>query len=367
MHMIKLVIYDFDGVLTDNRVLTLQDGTEGVACNRGDGWWVKEIRKLGVAQVILSTEKNLVVKARADKIGLPCLHGFDDKIEGFRSILKDSGYEPSQVCYVGNEMNDMACLRMAGYPVAPRDSHPEVLKAAKWVIPCNGGDGIVRHLHDWLVAQGKEKSVPADSFRHSVPTGKEADLQKLKDKIQVSISIKQKLLEEREALETILACGAACAKAMHEGKKVIFAGNGGSFADSMHLAAEFVSKLMIDREPLPAIALGCSNSNLTAIGNDYGYEYVFSREIKALAQPGDVFIAISTSGNSPNILKAVDAAKEKGVHVFGLSGHTGGKLAGLCPTIKVPCPDTAKIQESHIMIGHMLCEMAEADFVGKKA
>jgi D-sedoheptulose 7-phosphate isomerase len=362
--MVKLVIYDFDGVLTDNKVLTLQDGTEGVSCNRGDGWWVKEIRKLGIAQVILSTEKNPVVKARADKIGIPCLHGFDDKTEGFRSILKDSGFEPSQVCYVGNEMNDMACLRMAGYPVTPRDSHPEILKVAKWVIPCDGGAGIVRHLHDWLSAQTKTASAAAAPVY--VPKGKEADLQRLKDKIQVSISIKQKLLEEEEALSTILAAGAACAKAMHEGKKVIFAGNGGSFADSMHLAAEFVSKLMVDREPLPAIALGCSNSNLTAIGNDYGYEHVFSREIKALGQAGDVFIAISTSGNSPNILLAVESAKAKGLHVFGLSGGKGGKLAGLCPTIKVPCNDTAKIQESHIMIGHMLCEMAEADFIGVK-
>jgi 3-deoxy-D-manno-octulosonate 8-phosphate phosphatase (KDO 8-P phosphatase) len=151
--MVKLVVYDFDGVLTDNRVLVHQDGTESVFCNRSDGWWIKEIRKLGVEQVILSTEKNPVVKARADKIGLPCTQGVDDKLAGLKKLLAERNLPPEQVCYVGNEMNDVDCMKTAGHPLAPQDGHPEILRIAKHVLPCNGGAGIVRHVHDWLVAK----------------------------------------------------------------------------------------------------------------------------------------------------------------------------------------------------------------------
>ena len=148
--MVKLVVYDFDGVLTDNRVLVHQDGTEAVFCNRSDGWWIKEIRKLGVEQCILSTEKNPVVKARADKIGLPCAQGLDDKLGGLKQLLAERKLAASEICYVGNEMNDYDCFKVAGHTLAPRDSHPEILRLAHYVIPCDGGAGIVRHVYEWL-------------------------------------------------------------------------------------------------------------------------------------------------------------------------------------------------------------------------
>jgi D-sedoheptulose 7-phosphate isomerase len=143
--------------------------------------------------------------------------------------------------------------------------------------------------------------------------------------------------------------------------KVIFAGNGGSFADSQHLTAEFISRFLFDRSSLPAIALGTNSSNMSAIGNDYGYENVFSRELSALGVAGDIFIPITTSGNSLNLIKAVKVAKENNIKIIALTGKTGGALSDLCECIKIPSNNTPRIQESHILIGHILCQIAEEE------
>jgi D-sedoheptulose 7-phosphate isomerase len=185
--------------------------------------------------------------------------------------------------------------------------------------------------------------------------------------MEESIRVKEALLKNPKALSLLQEMGLAGQNALKNGKKILFAGNGGSFADSMHLAAELVSRLCTDRMALASIALGCGNSNLTAIGNDYGYQFTFSREIEALGQPGDVLIAISTSGNSPNILEAVKTAKAKDLIVYGWSGETGGKLAEEVTTLCIPSRNTARIQESHILCGHIFCEIVEAPFLSAKS
>jgi D-sedoheptulose 7-phosphate isomerase len=358
----KLIVYDFDGVLTNNRVWVDQAGVESVACNRGDGWWINQLRKQGYEQVILTTEENPVVLARARKLSLPVVVAPVDKKPALEELARKHAVGLESVVYVGNEMNDYACMSAVGFPMAPSDAHPAILGLARVRLPEAGGAGVVRHLHDWLAARGWEA---ASATFDSRPTEKAstAAFERVRDRISESIRVKQALLEDTACIEMIERMGRAAASALRAGGKVLLAGNGGSFADSMHIAAEFVSKLAVDRNPLPAIALGCSNSNLTAIGNDYGYEHVFARELKALGRQGDVFFAISTSGNSPNILRAVEAAREEGLSVFAWSGQTGGKLAELCPTLRVPSRDTGRIQESHILVGHLVCELAEASFL----
>ena len=155
---------------------------------------------------------------------------------------------------------------------------------------------------------------------------------------------------------------ARCVLALRAGGKIIFAGNGGSFADSQHLAAELISRLQFDRAPLPSVALGTNSSSTTAIGNDYGYEFVFSREMQVISNELDVFIPISTSGNSRNILLAVEVALAKGVHIVGLTGELGGKLATQCECIKIPSLRTERIQEGHILVGHVLCGLIEDEY-----
>lgn len=154
--------------------------------------------------------------------------------------------------------------------------------------------------------------------------------------------------------------GALVRDALAQGHKLLFCGNGGSAADSQHLAAEIVGRFQKERCSLPAIALTVDTSVLTAVANDYGYDTVFSRQVEGLGQAGDILIGISTSGNSKNVVAAIELAKRKGLKVIGLTGAGGGKMAELCDIcLAVPAQVTARIQEMHIMIGHILCEIAE--------
>ena len=187
------------------------------------------------------------------------------------------------------------------------------------------------------------------------------NIELLKSEIEASIKIKRKLLEETKLLDQVLEVSRACLESLHSGGKIIFCGNGGSFADAQHLSAEFTSRFLFDRPALASIALGTNNSGLTAMGNDYGYENIFSRELEALGKPEDILIGITTSGNSPNIIKGVDAAKKIGITTFILTGQSGGKLKGLADCVHIPSNDTARIQECHILVGHIICGFVEKE------
>ena len=166
----------------------------------------------------------------------------------------------------------------------------------------------------------------------------------------------------RKIMPEVASAGLRVRTALEKGRKILTCGNGGSAADSQHMAAEFVGRFVKERQSLPALALTVDTSLLTAVGNDYGFDCVFSRQVEGLGQEGDVLIAISTSGNSANVVKAVKTAKEKGIYVIALTGENGGILAkesDLC--LAVPSQVTARIQEMHNMIIHMICEVAEAD------
>jgi D-sedoheptulose 7-phosphate isomerase len=179
--------------------------------------------------------------------------------------------------------------------------------------------------------------------------------------IRDSIEIKRELSED-----TILEISEKAVEIYRDGKKTLIAGNGGSAADAQHIAGEFVSRFYFDRPALPSIALTTDTSILTAVGNDYGYEDIFSRQIEANGVEGDMFIAISTSGNSKNILKALKVAKEKNLITVGFTGSSGGEMEELCDYIlKVPSSDTPRVQESHILAGHIICAVVEKELFGK--
>ena len=184
----------------------------------------------------------------------------------------------------------------------------------------------------------------------------------IRDQIAASIAVKQAILADEKLINQIHNLARQCVRCLEGGGKIIFAGNGGSFADAQHLSAEFICKFMFDRAPLASIVLGANNSSISAISNDYGYQHVFARELKGLARAGDLFIPISTSGNSPNILFAVEAAASLGLQVTALTGESGGRLLGLCECLCVPSANTARIQECHILIGHIVCGLVEQLF-----
>jgi len=187
----------------------------------------------------------------------------------------------------------------------------------------------------------------------------------IKEQIQASIDTKQNILNDEALMQTIAQVGRECVDLYKNGKKTLLAGNGGSAADAQHIAAELVGRYGFDRPSIPSIALTTDTSNLTAIGNDYGYDKVFSRQMEGMGSEGDLFIGISTSGNSVNIVNAITAAKGKGVKTVALVGRDGGEMARIADyAIIVPSNDTPRIQESHILIGHMICDIIEKELFG---
>ncbi len=184
--------------------------------------------------------------------------------------------------------------------------------------------------------------------------------QQISSIINASIQTKQQVLNNTHLLQTIQQTVDVITNAFNQGNKVFFCGNGGSAADAQHLAAEFSGRFYKDRKALPAEALHCNTSYLTAVANDYSYDVVYSRLVDGLCSKGDVLIGLSTSGNSKNILKAFEVAKEKQVVTIAFTGETGGQMKDACNyLINVPSKDTPRIQESHIMIGHIICELVE--------
>jgi D-sedoheptulose 7-phosphate isomerase len=182
----------------------------------------------------------------------------------------------------------------------------------------------------------------------------------IRDYLTQSRDAVQAAIDDPAFCSTIAAIVELAADALGNGGKLLLAGNGGSAGDAQHIAGEFLSRLNYDRAPAAALALTTDSSVLTAIGNDYGYERIFERQILGLGTAGDVFVAISTSGRSPNILRAIDAARDKGLAVVGFTGRTGGKMAGRCDVcLHAPSDSTPLIQQIHIIAGHIVCGLVE--------
>ncbi len=185
--------------------------------------------------------------------------------------------------------------------------------------------------------------------------------QRIRQVITNSIELKTEVLADPEIIALVERLTTVCVACFHADGKLLWCGNGGSAADAQHLAAEFSGRFYYDRPPLYSEALHVNTSYLTAVGNDYGYEASYARMVKAIGRNGDVLIAMSTSGNSPNVLLAAEAAREQGMTVVGFTGQGGGKLAALCDhLLAIPSQDTPRIQECHMLIGHIICELVEA-------
>jgi D-sedoheptulose 7-phosphate isomerase len=183
--------------------------------------------------------------------------------------------------------------------------------------------------------------------------------------IRDSINTKESLLKDKLILEEIDACVSLLVSTFRNGNKVYFCGNGGSAADAQHLAAELSGRFYLDRDALPAEALHVNSSYMTAVANDYSYDVVYSRLVNGFGNKGDVLIGLSTSGNSRNIVKAIEAAKEKEMITIGLTGRSGGYMLDLCDHIlRVPSDITPRIQESHILLGHIICQLVEEQYFG---
>ena len=183
----------------------------------------------------------------------------------------------------------------------------------------------------------------------------------LRDRIQSSIEIKKALLLDAKYQDAVVNVAMRIVESLRAGGKVFFFGNGGSAADAQHLTAEFTGRYLRERAALPALALSVNSSSVTAIGNDYGFDLVFARQLDALGKPGDVAVGISTSGNSRNVIRALEIAKSKSIYAVALTGASGGILRNVADcTIRIPSEETPRIQECHILTGHLICEIVES-------
>ena len=192
-------------------------------------------------------------------------------------------------------------------------------------------------------------------------------MEKIKNIIQASIEVKQKILTDDRLLLAVNDSVNAIVSAFEKGNKVLFCGNGGSASDAQHLAAEFSGRFYIDRKALPAEALHCNTSYLTAVANDYNFDVIYSRLIKGIGNAGDILVGLSTSGNSKNIVNAFEQAKENKMFTIGFTGATGGKMKKYSDIlINIPSEDTPRIQESHITLGHIICQFVEEIYFKEK-
>jgi D-sedoheptulose 7-phosphate isomerase len=188
-------------------------------------------------------------------------------------------------------------------------------------------------------------------------------LDKIKNTISESINVKQQVLQDETLVKKTEEIVNALVAALKEGKHIYFCGNGGSAADAQHLAAEFSGRFYINRDALPAEALHCNTSYMTAVANDYSYDVIYARLIKGIGKPGDFLVGLSTSGNSTNIVKAFEVAREKGIRTIGFTGETGGLMKPLSDyLINIPSKNTPRIQECHMLLGHIICELVEAQY-----
>jgi len=188
----------------------------------------------------------------------------------------------------------------------------------------------------------------------------------VRTEVQSSLAVARAIAADERLLGTVARIGRMCADAIRAGGKVMFCGNGGSAADSQHLAAELLGRLVLDRPAMAGIALTVDTSVLTAVGNDLGFEQVFSRQVDGLGRPGDVLIGISTSGRSKNVIKAMEVAREKGIRTVAMTGSTRGPMAALADEwLAIPHTETQKIQEGHIILGHVFCAIVEKEIHGR--
>jgi len=245
---IDLLVYDFDGVMTDNRVYVAQDGMESVSCNRGDGMGVAMLKRAGINQIILSTEVNPVVRQRAAKLGIPVISASEDKRKSLCEYGERHGLDLKRVLYVGNDTNDLEVVRVVGFTVCPSDAHPEIQRLARWRTKACGGGGVIRELADALLSSPPE--VRSDEGARNGD-----GMEHIAAQFQQGIDIRRKILADVSCLHWLASLANTACACLQRGGKIIFAGNGGSFADAQHLAAEFVERFMMERgasgRPLP--------------------------------------------------------------------------------------------------------------------
>jgi D-sedoheptulose 7-phosphate isomerase len=351
---IELLALDIDGVITDGKVTVGAHGeeTKGIAFRDLDA--LAKARREGLKLALVTGESGGLVAAIAERLSAELvLSGAKDKVTALRALSAESGVALSSICFVGDADRDALAFPLVGLALCPADASLAARSKAHRVLEARGGEGAVAEAVE-LVLSGRAE-------QKRIPEHERA----LKRIVEDSIRAHEKLLSE--SLLGLAEIAEVLANALRTGHKVLLCGNGGSAADAQHVAAELVGRFAIEREPWPALALTTDTSILTAVGNDWDFKDVFSRQVRAHARAGDIVVGISTSGRSPNVVRALEAAHERGAIGIAFTGRNGGPIAKAAKlSFKAPEAATPRVQELHILAWHGICEIVEAALVAER-
>jgi len=335
MKNVSLVVFDFDGVMTDNHVWVDQSGAEAVRCHRGDGLGIARLKKAGFEVIVLSTEANRVVTARCRKLKIEAIQDCEDKLAALQQLARGRSLSPGEIAYVGNDLNDVACLRWVGWPIAVADAPPEVRALAKWVTRLPGGRGAVREVADRLVLL-RDDGDPTMGW--------------IRERIWRSIECEQAIGNSDELLAQIVRVARTMAAVLREDARIFVFGDEGSATAAQHLAAELGGRVTIERRALPVVSVVDNSPPAT----------VDDGQLETQARAGDMAVGISLSGSSPYVLRTMETARRIGLRTVALTGAAGGKLGRVAEEcLSIPSGSRASIRGAHMLIGRILCEYLE--------
>jgi D-sedoheptulose 7-phosphate isomerase len=348
---IRVLALDIDGVLTDGTAALSDNGDEDKRFSFHDLDAVTQARQSGLKVAFVTAEDNPAVDRIARRFNCDLVKkGAKDKLLALESLASDLRVSLDDVCYVGDGDRDAPALRHVGMGLAPSNATPSAKAAARRVLVKSGGNGAVSESYG-LIRQFQAFEQNAGVF--------EKDMYCI---VKSSIEAHQRLLDV--SLPILVRIMQACVGAIRTGNKILLFGNGGSAADAQHVAGELVGRFLTESEPWPVIALTTDTSILTAVGNDWEFEDIFARQVRALAKPGDMVIGTSTSGRSANVIRGLQAGRTKGAMTIGFTGANGRGMQDHCDLFfRAPAETTPRIQELHLLAWHAICELAERELV----
>ncbi len=353
MSQIKILVFDIDGVITDGKRYLSED-TETKSLSMKDLDAIRQFQESGYIIGCISGEdtdfsEKFVQITHLDQVRLGC----KSKDTAFKEMVKQYNLSLREACYIGDGKYDVPALKIAGLALCPSDAIDEVKQVADIVLTRKGGEGCIAESYT-LLAKRMCGNAAMDKEWGVV----------VAQRMQDHLTVLTDLQKEQEYIAGIMEAASMIADSYRRYGRVLICGNGGSAADAQHLAGELVGRFYLERRALDAEALTVNSSVLTAVANDYDYDMVFARQVEAKASEGDILIGITTSGTSENIQKAFKKAKHLGARTILLTGKVARDAKILQVTdclLSVPAKDTPRIQEMHIMIGHIICELVERE------
>lgn len=342
--MIKLIIFDIDGVITDGKVRINHEGEEFKLIDFKDIDAIFELKQKGYKIAFITGENTDIVNYFKNKFEPDYFYsGYKDKLLAIKEIENKEDISKEEICYIGDSKHDLLCIQYCGVGVCPNDAINDAKKVSNYVLNKNAGNGAINELLNLL-----------DNYNKS-------EDERIFEKVyQEHMDVFRKMKSNIEMQNQIMRSVEVIIETFKGNGQILICGNGGSAADAQHIATEFVSRFYLERKALNAEAITVNSSSVTAIGNDYDFSRIFSRQVEAKGKSGDILIGISTSGNSKNVVEAVKAAKSIGMKTIIFTGGNQEcelKIGDI--VINVPSNITPRIQEVHIFIGHMICEYVE--------